>query len=103
MDKIKVASLFVLKAFVFSVIFFCTVLGMYAMSSLNSSKKHDSDKSSLMNMEEYNRQLQESSKVIEQQKALPKRADANLREEEKNTKRMSAVLNIWERQARQGK
>ena len=103
MDRIKAALLFVLKAFVCSVIFFCTVFGIYAISPLCSSRKHEPDKSNVVNMDEYNRQLEESAKIIERQKVLLKRVEANTTEQEKNAKRMASILEIWERQARQGK
>jgi hypothetical protein len=69
-DRIKAASLFVLKAFVFPVVFFCMVFGIYAVSPLSSPGKHEPDKSNSVNIDEYNRQMEESAKIIERQKVL---------------------------------
>ena len=50
------------------------------------------------NILEYNRQIKESAKTIEKQKALMIRADKDMTEQEQNNKRMAALLDLWEKQ-----
>ncbi len=103
MSNIKGSLLFLLKSFVFSVIFFCTVFGFYTISPMNSSKRQMPDKTESIDIQEYNRQIKESSNAMERQKDLLKRAEANMAGQEENTKRMSAILDLWEQQAKKGK
>jgi hypothetical protein len=95
--RIKAALLFVLKSLVFSMVFFFTVAGFYLIIS-PFRQPNDSKMSSSINMEEYNRQIQESAKSMEKQKALLKRTEDNMIEQERNTKRMSVILDMWEKQ-----
>jgi len=103
MKNIKAMLLFMLKSLVFSAIFVCTAFIIYAVSSFNSPRKNVPDQSTSINIEEYNRQIELSAKAMERQKELIKRAEANMTEQEKNTKRLAAILDIWEQQTKKGK
>ena len=103
MNRIKGSLLFLLKSFVFSVVFFSTVFGFYAISPLNSPRKQKPDNADAIYIQEYNRQSLDSSKALEQYKDLLRRSEANMTEQEKNAKRMSAIFDLWEHQARKGK
>ncbi len=103
MSALKAVVLFVLKSFVFSVVFICTAFILYALSPLNTQRHKVADGTEAKYLQEYSRQLSESSKTLEVQKDILRRAEANMTEMEKNSKRMSAILDIWERQANRGK
>ncbi len=102
MSYFKPAVLFVLKSFVFSIVFICTAFILYALSSFNTPRKNVANENSIFT-QEYNRQMAESAKMLDIQKELFRRSEANMTEQEKNTKRMSAILDLWERQAKRGK
>ena len=101
MSNIKSILLFLLKSFVFSAIFMFMAFVLYSIPS--SSNKHMSNKANTVDIQEYNHQIAEYAKALEQQKELVKRVDANITAEERNIKRMSAILDLWERQAKKAK
>jgi hypothetical protein len=103
MTEIRSPLLFVLKSIVFSTIFICIVFATYTLTYYDSHRRNTSDKSESANVEEYNRQLNESAKMMERQKEFFKRAEANLAEQERNAKRMSAILDMWEAQAKRAR
>jgi hypothetical protein len=103
MNQFKAAALFILKSFIFSVVFICTAFVIFTISPLNTSRQKPADKTTQKYWEEYGRQQAEASKMLDTQKELFRRSEANITEQEKNAKRMSAVLDLWERQGKKGK
>lgn len=92
--------MFIVKAITFSVIFFYIGFYLYIYSINDMSKGENTAVASVQqeNILEYNRQIKESAKTIEKQKALMIRADIDMAEQEQNIKRMAAILDLWEKQ-----